>query len=238
MLKTKKLFIFGNTNHAVMMKEYFQEFSEYEVVGFVVDGEYIKDKILSGLPVIASELCMQQYPVDEYYAFVAIGYKDVNRLRYEKITWLKSLGYKLANYIDPSSSIFPTVRVGENCLIMEKAVIQPDVIVGDGVIVAASSVIGHNGILGEGSFIGAGAIISGFCEIGRGCFIGVNSTVANNVNIADYSVLGAGTHISKNTSKYGIYMSPEAKNVMKSFKDADRLEEVQKQLFNKSIGII
>ena len=60
-MKEKKLFIFGNTRYASMIKDYFQMFSEYEVVGFVVDAKYITEDVLDGLPVVAAEKILHKY---------------------------------------------------------------------------------------------------------------------------------------------------------------------------------
>ena len=51
----KKLIIFGNRIYAEIAWEYFSEDSDYEVVAFTVDKEYIKSPNFCGLPVVAFE---------------------------------------------------------------------------------------------------------------------------------------------------------------------------------------
>ena len=237
MIKNKKLFIFGNKDYATMVKAYFQEYSEYEVVGFVVDSQYIESDTLDGLPVVSSDLCVEKYPVNEYYGFVAIGYTNVNRIREKKIQYLKKLGYRLATYIDPSCTIFPSAKIGENCFIMEQVVIQSKVIIKEGCTIVCKVCLGHDGFIDKYAFIGAGTIINGFCTVGSNCFIGANSTINNGIKLSDFTVVGAASHITKNTVKYGIYMGQSSKNIMKNLVDnKEDLEKAQILFFNNNIS--
>lgn len=235
MKKTKKMFVFGNTNFAALVKDYFVNFSEYEVTGFVVDKEYITEDTLENLPVISMDQCLLLYPPKEYEAFIAIGYININRIRAEKIKYLQEQGYRLASYIDISSRVFPEAEIGQNCFVMENAVVQRNVKIKDGVVVLPNVCIGHDSIVEECSFIGAGTVLNGNCEIGKNCFFAANTTVNNSIKIADYTVIGSGAHITKNTKQYGIYMVPGAQNILGNITDNGQLEKAQIKFFNGNI---
>lgn len=227
-MKEKKLLIFGNSKCASWVKDYFQERSEYEVESFVVDEQYISDNTFCELPVTAAEICSVLYPPNEYFAFVAVGYKDMNRLREEKMRWMRQQGYSLVSYIDPSCSCMASVDIGENCFVMENAVLQPRVRISDGVFIGSGVCIGHDVQIGECSYAALGSVVSGDVIIGRNSFIGANATISNNITLADYTLVGAGAYITKNTAKYGVYLTEHSRNILRK---TECSEEAQKQFF-------
>lgn len=228
-MEKRKLFIFGNTDYASWAKDYFDERSDWSVAGFVVDKQYVNSEYFCGLPVIEAPRCVDIYPPEEYFGFVAIGYREMNRIRAEKMHWLKAQGYSLASYIDPSCQRMSTVQIGENCFIMENVVLQPRTQIGDGVCLGSGVCVGHDTAIKACSYIAIGAIIAGAVTIGNNCFVGANSTISNGLNIADYTLIGAGAYITKNTTEYGAYLAEHSKNVLKR---AENSEKAQKQLFH------
>ncbi len=228
MVKSRKLFIFGTSDYAFMVNIYFKERSEWEVAGFVVDAEYKKEDTLCGLPVVTSEQCEKIYPPEEYDAFVAIGYKDMNRIRAQKMQWLKERGYHLASYIDLSSRFFENTQIGENCFIMENVVIQPGCQIGAGVYLGSGVCIGHDTKIQDCSFVAIGSMIAGYVTIGANSFIGANSTISNGIRVADYTLVGATAYITKDTTKYGVYLNAHSKNL---FKNAPDSEQAQRRFF-------
>jgi FlaA1/EpsC-like NDP-sugar epimerase len=74
----KKLIIFGVSEQAELAHYFFSTDSEFNVVGFVVDREFISDREFCGLPVVATDELLDLFPACEHDAFVAIGYSRVN----------------------------------------------------------------------------------------------------------------------------------------------------------------
>ena len=79
-MKNKKLIIFGNGSTADIAYEYFSKDSDYEVVAFTVDDEYIESDKHLGLPLIKFSLIEKHYPISEYYMFCASTYNQLNRV--------------------------------------------------------------------------------------------------------------------------------------------------------------
>ena len=80
----KKLVLFGNAELAELTHYYFSKDSDYKVVAFSVDGEYIKESHLKQLPVIPFDNILATHSPEDHHMFVALGYKNMNELR--KIT--------------------------------------------------------------------------------------------------------------------------------------------------------
>ena len=87
--KNYKLVIFGNGQIAEEAYNYFQNDSEYEVVGFVVDDKFIKKNKFMGKILVPISKLKSKFPSETHKIFVAIGYTDLNQLRYKKYVELK-----------------------------------------------------------------------------------------------------------------------------------------------------
>jgi sugar O-acyltransferase (sialic acid O-acetyltransferase NeuD family) len=193
--KTQKLVIVGDSAFAEIAYEYFTHDSEYEVVGFAVEREYIKKDALFGLPIVAFESVEERFPPDAHRFYAALVYTQKNRLRMRLYQEAKAKGYKPASYVSPHAFVWRNVRLGEHLFIFENNVVQPFVTVGSNVVLWSGNHIGHHSTIKDHCFVSSHVVVSGFCNVGESCFMGVNSTVANNVNIGDRCVVGAGATI-------------------------------------------
>ena len=202
----KKLIIFGTGDIAQLAFYYFSNYSNYEVVAFTVDQQYLLGHDFCNLPVIEFELLYEHYPPCEYFLFVAISYKKLNSIRKEKYIAAKKLGYRLASYISPHATILNNNMIGDNCFILENNTIQPYVSIGNNVTLWSGNHIGHHSVINDHTFIASHVVISGGVKIGEQCFIGVNSTVRDHINIGDRCIVGAGSILLSDAEPEGVYV--------------------------------
>lgn len=198
MKKKEKLIIVGDSAFAEIAYEYFTHDSEYEVVAFSVEKDYLKKDVMFGLPIVPFEQLDKLYCPNEHHFFVATVYTQLNRLRTRLYQQAKVKGYAPASYISPHAFIWRNCEVGEHCFIFENNVIQPFVKIGQNVILWSGNHIGHHSVIKDNCFISSHVVISGFVEIGKNCFIGVNATMGNNIKIGNDCLIGAGAIIIKN----------------------------------------
>lgn len=203
--KTKKLIIIGSGETGLIAYEYFQFDSEYEVIAFSVNNQYINESIINGLPVIPFEILEQEYNPIEYEVYVAISSGKLNRNRTKVYHEAKLKGYKCASYISSKAFVWRNVEIGENCFIFENNTLQPFVKIENNVTLWSGNHIGHNTIIKNNCFISSHCVISGFCEVGENSFLGVNCTIENNTKIAKDNFIGAGALIQKNTNEKDFY---------------------------------
>jgi len=203
---SRPVVIFGKGALAQLAHYYFTHDSSCRVAGFTVDTEYFDAPDYLGLPLVPSESLESTFPAEHYDVFVAIGYKGLNSLRARKCREAVSRGYRLATYISSRASVWPDLRIGDNCLIMEGNMIQPFVTIGHGVIMFCSSVVSHHVEIGDYCFIGSEAAISGGVKVGANSFIGVNATIRDHVVVGRDCIIGAGTIVMKNTADGSGYL--------------------------------
>ncbi len=209
MEKSKKLIIVGDSAFAEVAYEYFEADTEYQVVAFSVEREFVRRRAFHHIPVVDFETMESQYPPSEHEVFVAVVYTQLNRLRTRLSQAAKEKGYKLASYISPRAFVWNNVKIGEHCFIFEDNTVQPFVEVGNNVVLWSGNHIGHHSRIKDNCFVSSHVVISGFCTVGENCFLGVNATVANNVTIEKDNWIGPGVLISRNTELGALFNQPQ-----------------------------
>lgn len=195
MKKDKKLVIVGDSAFAEIAYEYFTHDSEFEIVAFAVEREYLKRDSLFGVPIVAFETLGENFAPAEHYFYAANVYTQGNKLRERLYLKAKEKGFRAASYISSRAFVWRNVELGEHCFIFEDNTIQPFVKIGSNVVLWSGNHIGHHSIVKDHCFISSHVVISGFCSIGKRCFMGVNATVGNNINIGDDCLVGAAATI-------------------------------------------
>jgi sugar O-acyltransferase (sialic acid O-acetyltransferase NeuD family) len=195
MTKSRKLILVGDSAFAEIAYEYFTHDSDYEVVAFAVEQEFLKRDELFGLPVVPFEELVERYAPEEHEFYAALVYTQGNALRARLYRAAKEMGYRPASYISPRAFVWRNVVLGEHCFVFENNVLQPFVTLGDNVVLWSGNHIGHHSRIADHCFVSSHVVISGFCEIGEACFLGVNTTVANNTKVGNRCLVGAGALI-------------------------------------------
>ena len=205
----EKIIIFGTGQTAQIAYKYFSNDDTFDVVAFTIDGRFIEEKSIFGLPIIPFEIIQDEYPAKKFKMFVALGYRDLNEFRANKYFEAKNKGYKLVNYIDKNSGLSPDIPIGDNCFISENQSIQPYSEIGNNVFIWGNTVIGHHSIIGNHCWITSGVNIAGNTSLGEFCFIGINATIGHMIKIGKKCMLGAGVLITKSTDENSVFIAKE-----------------------------
>lgn len=203
----KKLLIIGAGEFADIAYEYFTLDSEYEVVGFSVETEFMTFQEKFNLPVYPLEQLETHISIDEIVVHVAITSTALNSVRERLITQLKAKNYKFANYISSKAFVWRTAEIGDNVFIFENNVIQHGVKIEDGCVLWSGNHIGHQSKIGKFCFLSSQIVISGFCTIGHNSFIGVNSSIADNVKIGPYAIVSMASAVNRSFPSEGLVLS-------------------------------
>jgi sugar O-acyltransferase (sialic acid O-acetyltransferase NeuD family) len=205
----EKLIIFGNGEIAELAHWYFSRQSDYEPVGFVVDGDYLESDQFLGLPNIALEDLETNFPAKDHTAFVAMGYRGMNTFRAEKFSHFKARGYTLASFVSEKATVLTEEPIGENCFIFEDNTLQPFVKIGDDVVMWSGNHIGHHSTVADHCFITSHVVVSGGVTVEESCFLGVNATIRDHVTIGEKCLIGAGAIILSDCDPEGVYALKE-----------------------------
>ena len=204
-----KVVIFGAGKIADEAYFYLTNDSPHQVVAFTVDDGYLSAKEKLGLPVVAFEDVESKYPPGDFQMFVAVGYQDLNRFRAQKYEEAKAKGYELISYVSSRASNFGQVEVGDNCFVLEFAVIQPCSKIGNDVFIWSANHIGHHASIADHCYIAGNVVVSGNTRIEPYCFIGVSATLGHEITIGAESFIGAGSTITKNVEPKSVHITPD-----------------------------
>jgi sugar O-acyltransferase (sialic acid O-acetyltransferase NeuD family) len=206
-----KVVIFGNKKLASLAWYVLTHDSPHEVVGFTVDGAYLAENTLHGLPVVAFEQVEAHFPPESIAMIAPLGARNLSRLREEKHRSGKAKGYRFISYVSSRAVTWPDLSMGENCMLYEASIVQPFARLGDGVTLRAGANVSHHVKIGDNCFFAGDACIGGAVNIGERCFLGLNSTVRNGVTIAARCFIAAGAVVTADTKENGLYVGVPAK---------------------------
>lgn len=201
----KKLVIVGTGEIARVAYEYFTEDSDYTVISFAEDKEFIKKHECKGLEIVDIEHLNKKFDVSSCEIFVALGNGKLNYSRTNVYDRIKKMGFVCASYVSSNAFRWKNVQIGENCFILEQNILQTFSSVGNNVFMWSGNHLGHSSHIQDNCFITSHVVISGMCSIGKNTFIGVNSSVAESITIADDNYIAMGSVINKNTEANSIY---------------------------------
>jgi len=221
------LIIFGSAEIASLAKFYFENDSDYEVVAFTVDDEYVDVDEFCGIPLVPFSVAIKKYPPTDYFMHVALSYSKLNRLRQDKYTQAKQAGYELATYLCSKSVVWPDLVVGDNCFILENQTIQPTVKIGNNVMIWSGNHLGHGSVIGNHTYIASHLVLSGHCTIGERCFFGVNATVKDFTKIGNDCFIAMDASITKNIPDGSVVLGVQGKTYNKD----DRMAKTLKQMY-------
>jgi sugar O-acyltransferase (sialic acid O-acetyltransferase NeuD family) len=204
--RPRRIVIFGVGKGADTARRYFQWDTPHEIVGYLVDREFLTAATFNDRPVMAIDEAVAVFPPDDVLAFVALGSARMNALRAEKYALLKSLGYRLVSYVHGSNALTGRCEVGENCFILENQSVNFDAVIGNNVVVWSGCQIGDRSRIGDHVFMASHVVINGDVEIGESAYLGSNCNISNGVRIAPQSFIGANALISQNTKERSVHV--------------------------------
>jgi sugar O-acyltransferase (sialic acid O-acetyltransferase NeuD family) len=208
--KQRKLLILGDRVFAEIACEYFTHDSDYEVVAFSVEREFIRTDRLMGLPLVPFETLEEAYDPAGHSVYAAITYHQFNRLRTRLAGEARDKGFPLASYVSSRAFVWRNVEVGEHCFIFEDNTVQPFVRIGSNVVMWSGNHIGHHSHIRDNCFISSHVVVSGGVDIGENTFLGVNSTLVNDITVGPDCWIGPAVTVTRSTEPGSFYTPPKS----------------------------
>lgn len=199
-MNNKKLIIYGIGKFAEYVGYVFENDSQYEVVGYCIEQDYLNENSFSNKPLTNFENLTLEFPPGDFQLFIAVGNNSIRERLFQRAT---EMGYNLASYISSKASYWDNLKVGKNVFIDEGCVLQPFISISNNSILFTSQ-IGHHTSIGSHVLI-SGAKTGGNVTIGNHCYVGLNASIKQNVQIAENSIIGMGCLIEKDIKQSSVY---------------------------------
>jgi len=220
-MSTNKIIIFGTLDLAELSHYYLSKDTDYEVIGFTVNKEYLTKDFFTprgsstSYPVFEFETLETIFPPSEYLLFAPMTGSKMNMVRKRIYEEGKRKGYNFISYVSPKATVCDN-KIGENCFILEDNTLQPFTEIGNNVMMWSGNHIGHHGKIDDHVFFTSHVVLSGHCHVKERSWFGVNSTIRDFVTIGEGSLIAMGSMITKSTDDNGFYMGSPAKKQDKS----------------------
>jgi sugar O-acyltransferase (sialic acid O-acetyltransferase NeuD family) len=215
----QRVILVGNAVTAEILYSYLRDDRRYEVLGLTVDDEFLGESRVPELPAVKLSRVRDAFSPDLCRVVMAVGYRDVNRVRASLFARLKDIGYHMETYVHPDARVYTRHPLGEGCVVLPGAVLEPHVRVGDNTMVWSNVTLAHHCSVEEHCWIAAGTVISGNARVRRNCFIGVSATVVNGVTVGEFNIVGAQAMISRDTQPHAVHLARSAEPVRFSSED-------------------
>jgi sugar O-acyltransferase (sialic acid O-acetyltransferase NeuD family) len=212
--------IFGNFRSASLAWYCLLHDSVYNIAGFTVDGAYIASPQFEGLPLVPFETLEAYYPPAEYRLLIPMGYQHINGIRRARYEQAKQRGYSFVSYVSSRASVWPDLRIGDNVLIYEHAIIQPFARIGNNCIIRSGAHISHHCEVADHAFVAAEVAMGGAAYVGEQAFVGLGAVLRDRIRIAERTFIGAGAVVVQDTQADGVYVGNPARKADKTALEA------------------
>jgi sugar O-acyltransferase (sialic acid O-acetyltransferase NeuD family) len=221
-----KLVIFGAGKVTEVVYCHLRLSGDYDIVGFTCDTAFIPENgTFQGLPIVAFDRVTDAYPPASHEMIVAIGYHDLNRVRRARYAEAKAKGYRLASLVSHAAHCGDWVEMGDNCIVLDGAVLDPGVRLGNNVVIWSNVLVGHHSKIEDHCWIAGHAVFGGTTTIGNGTFTGLGAIVGNEVEIGSESFLGAGVLVTKCCEPKSVFVTRDTERFRL---DSDRFLKISK----------
>lgn len=196
------LILIGAGGHARSCIDVIEQQGQYQIAGLVGLPEQRHTQQL-GYAVIASDDALDELAKSYQYALITIGQIRTAEHRLRLYQQAAQCGFQLPVIIAPTAHVSrhaairagsivmhgaivnAGARVGNNCIINTRALIEHDTNVEDHCHISTGAILNGDVTVGAGSFIGSGCVIKEGVAIGKGCLVGMGHTVRH--KLADYA---------------------------------------------------
>lgn len=148
---------------------------------------------------------------------VAIG-NPFGHMRTKLHKLMKAKGLTPTSFADPTALVCSTVTYGEGLQVMASAIIHNDVKIGIQCIINTRALVEHDCVLGDGVEIAPGAVLCGRVHVGENSWIGANATVGPRISIGDNSIIGAGAVVVKDVPSNVVVVGVPARVIRENLK--------------------
>lgn len=191
------LILIGAGGHAHACIDVIEQHNQFRIAGLVGMAEEIHTQHL-GYSVIATDGDLPKLAREYQYALIAVGQILSSSTRQRLYQQAVGLGFQMPVIASPTAHIsrHTTIdagtivmhgaivnvgaRVGINCIINTRALLEHDTIVEDHCHISTGAILNGNVRIGAGSFVGSGSIVKEGVTLGEGCVVGMCLPVRHN----------------------------------------------------------
>ncbi|MCP4168941.1 MAG: acetyltransferase [Chloroflexi bacterium] len=191
-----RVLILGAGGHAQVVADILlhmhQASDDIVLVGYLDDNPQLLGMSYLGLPVLGK---LDKLPtIDHETTIVGIG---DNQTRLNVFVELCSRGEEFSVARHPTATIALGVSIGPGSMVCAGVIVNPGSVIGSNVILNTGCTVDHHNQIADHVHIAPGAHLGADVHIGTGALVGIGATVIPQRSVGDWSVIGAGSVVTK-----------------------------------------
>jgi len=185
----KEILLIGGGGHCKSVIDVIEQEGKYKITGIVDKKELIGQEVL-GYKVIASDDDLEVLFKKYKYACVTVGQIKSNHLRIKLFTLLKEIGYELPIIISPLSYVSKHTTIEEGTVVLHHALVNAGAKIGINCIINSKALIEHDATIEDHCHISTATVINGGVVVKENSFIGSNTTTKEYIEIEGFVKAG------------------------------------------------
>jgi sugar O-acyltransferase (sialic acid O-acetyltransferase NeuD family) len=196
----EKIILIGGGGHCSACIDVIEQEGRFTIAG-IVDVPEKKQHNILGYSVIGSDADLAELIKAFPNVLITLGQIKSPTRRMELFYDLMAMGARFPVIQSPFAYVSPHAHVAEGTIVMHHALISAGARVGRNCIINNKTLIEHDAVIEDHCHISTGAVVNGGVKIGSGSFFGSNAVCKEYIEIGERAVIGCGAIIVKNTPK-------------------------------------
>ena len=190
----KRLLLIGGGGHCRSCVDVIETTGAFQIAGVVERLGGPLEPVL-GYPVIGSDSDLSDLLGWSSTALIAVGQVKSYKPRMKLFDMVRNLGGSLAVVRSPHAYVSNHAHVGEGSIVMHGASVNAGSRVGINCIINSRALVEHDVLIGAHSHISTGAVINGGVQIGEGTFVGSGTVINQGIKVGGSCVIASGSII-------------------------------------------
>lgn len=192
-MRKKDIILIGGGGHCRSCIDVIESCQVFNIAGIVEQPGNNKTKSILGYPVLGDDNDLETLKKRVDYALITVGQMGSSNTRQKIFIHLKKFGFLLPVIISSLAHVSQHASVGEGTIVMHQAIINAGARIGSNCIINTKSLVDHDVKIGDHTHISTAAVLNGGGVIGSGSFVGSNATIVQGVRLPDNRFYKAGS---------------------------------------------
>ena len=185
-----KILLIGGGGHCKSVIDVIEQEGKFEIAG-IVEKFAGESKEVLAYPLIGSDDELAELRKEYKYAIITIGHMKSNAIRVKLFHILKELDFTLPVIVSPLAYLSKHTEVAEGTVLLHHALVNAGAKVGKNCIINSKALIEHDAIIEEHTHISTAAVVNGGTRVKANTFYGSNATSKESVEVEGFVKAGS-----------------------------------------------
>jgi sugar O-acyltransferase (sialic acid O-acetyltransferase NeuD family) len=186
----EKIVLIGGGGHCHSVIDVIEQENKFEIIGIIDKKELVGKKVLK-YEIIASDNDLSEIFKTCKNAVITVGQIESSKLRTKIFNNLRKIGFTLPVIISPIAYVSKYSKIQEGTVILHHALVNANVKIGCNCIINTKALIEHDAIIEDYCHISTASVVNGSVQIKEGNFYGSNATSKQSIVIDSFIKAGS-----------------------------------------------